>query len=316
MAIATGVSAAIGFFLIKVVVVEDSVIDSAVADEYQHVPDQDADEEQDIRPGQPRRSSSSALSLSGDVPMPSSISPPLPEIGGIELFKNPDFYMFFLVMMFLAGTGIQYINNVGSIAKILYRSNHGDQSPDNATIQRIQSQHVSIISLFNCLGRIFIGLASDFCKKRFRMRRIWWLGLSALVFVLSCTLGYSVDTVDKLVTVSVTMGFAYGLMFGIAPPITSDWFGMKRFGSNWGMLTLGPAIASQAYNLIFGVILDKNRGHHPKTGDDIPWDCSGTGCYQQAFAISGTTCLIAVLLVMCLVWSRISTDRKLGRVYM
>ncbi|CAG8783502.1 33708_t:CDS:2, partial [Racocetra persica] len=93
-----------------------------------------------------------------------------PDIGGWELFYNHDALLLGILMSLLGGCGLMYINNVGAIIKSLYSlpsSNPKSQSPGKtaiADIQELQNLHVSILSIFSCVGRIFVGFSSDITK--------------------------------------------------------------------------------------------------------------------------------------------------------
>ncbi|KAG6819315.1 hypothetical protein H0H93_013108 [Arthromyces matolae] len=70
----------------------------------------------------------------------------------------------------VAGIGLTYINNVGLIAQSLYISSHPSPPPTSPspgsepTSSSYQSTQVSTISLCSFLGRIFIGLLTDYLK--------------------------------------------------------------------------------------------------------------------------------------------------------
>ena len=55
-----------------------------------------------------------------------------------------------------------------------------------------------------------------------------------------------------LIAGTVVIGFAFGGMFAIAPVITSEQFGNRHFGTNWGCIVFAPAIGSVAFNALFG----------------------------------------------------------------
>ena len=58
----------------------------------------------------------------------------------------------------MAGTGLVYINNIGTIVSTLWRE--GDrpgEKNDVGTVSQSQALQVSIISIWNCLGRLVMG---------------------------------------------------------------------------------------------------------------------------------------------------------------
>jgi hypothetical protein len=116
------------------------------------------------------------------------------------------------------------INNVGSIAQALF--SHGNPAYDEAESSTWQAAQVSALSLANCIGRIFIGIAADAAKSRIRVPRSFYLPLVAILFSLANMLLIVIDDVHNLWFASGLMGFAYGCWFGLLPTISIEWFGL------------------------------------------------------------------------------------------
>ncbi|CAG8540247.1 8455_t:CDS:2 [Paraglomus brasilianum] len=108
--------------------------------------------------------------------------PTEPDISGRRLLLNGDAQLLFLAIFFLGGAGLMYINNVGTIVKLLYVSSSGNSPNPSHELQHIQNLHVFLISIFSCIGRLSTGISSDITK-------------------------------------------------------SSEWFGLKQFGFNWGIMT-------------------------------------------------------------------------------
>ncbi|RHZ86414.1 hypothetical protein Glove_51g63 [Diversispora epigaea] len=227
------------------------------------------------------------------------------DIGGWELVHNNDAIRLVLIMVFIGGVGLMYINNVGAIIKSLYyapstQPSHSlhpshpfhlihpsfkDLNNNNAEIQRLQNLHVSLLSIFSFLGRISGGFLSDLAKHFYDIPRISFLGLAALWLLIGQMLIlFWIQQVDNLWMVTCFVGYGFGIQYGIAPTITGELFGSKRFGLNWGLLACFPAVGGQIFNLLFGYNSDLHRDH-----------CSGAECYSSVFYISSIGCLISIL---------------------
>ena len=50
------------------------------------------------------------------------------------------------------------------------------------------------------------------------------------------------------------IAFAYGGYAGVLPVITSDYFGLKYLGSNYGTIMIGFAISALSFPMIIGLI--------------------------------------------------------------
>ncbi|CAG8530548.1 2186_t:CDS:2 [Gigaspora rosea] len=188
-----------------------------------------------------------------------------PDIGGWELFYNYDALLLGILMFLIGGCGLMYINNVGAIIKALYSSSSDPllQNPGSnifAEIQELQNLHVSLLSISSCLGRILVGFFSDITKFMFNLRRISFFILSGCLVAFGHFLaGFWIKSLDFLYPASILVGLGFGMMFSIAPTITNEWFGQKRFGINWGIISIYPAFGGQLFNFIFGHNFDAHR---------------------------------------------------------
>ncbi|KAG6840372.1 hypothetical protein C0991_007147, partial [Blastosporella zonata] len=122
---------------------------------------------------------------------------------------------------------------------------------------RWQADQVSWFSVFNCSGRIFIGLVSDFTKSRFNFPRSYSLVLVSAIFFLSqVTTAFIVDDIRHLWVASATLGLAQGSTYSLFPNVCLEWFGMAHFSENWGYLSASPIVAGNLFALLFGWNLD------------------------------------------------------------
>ncbi|CAG8519280.1 6345_t:CDS:2 [Ambispora leptoticha] len=214
------------------------------------------------------------------------------DISGWDLFRNDDAQNLFFILLLTGGVGLMYINNVGSILKSLFDTT--SMVDDHEKLLTYQNFHVSLISVFSCIGRISSGFTSDLFKQTFNLRRIWFL-LSASILLLSgqIIVGFFITHLETLWIGSMIVGLGFGNLLGIAPTIASEWFGLRRFGLNWGFLSYSVAIGGQLYSLVFGF-------HR----DWIRHKCSGVNCYTHVFWFTSTTCLLSVSLIIRLFWNR------------
>jgi hypothetical protein len=82
----------------------------------------------------------------------------LADVPGKDLWRYPDFWLLFAIMTLCSGTGLMYINNVGSISQALYTMGKTVLTPGDAKRSaQWQAAQVSAVSVANCLGRITIG---------------------------------------------------------------------------------------------------------------------------------------------------------------
>ena len=109
-------------------------------------------------------------SRASSVASVASISPLAITFTPFDLVGNVDFWIIFLTLSLLCGIGLMYINNAGTVALALGRA--GKLIYDKKAVSSWQSQQVATVSVWNCLGRIFGGVGSDYCKNRFKLQRV------------------------------------------------------------------------------------------------------------------------------------------------
>ncbi|KIJ96456.1 hypothetical protein K443DRAFT_107199 [Laccaria amethystina LaAM-08-1] len=221
----------------------------------------------------------------------------LPDVYGKRLWKSGDFWLLFSILSILSGTGLMYINNVGSMSQALYGYNNSHY--DEAKASQWQSTQVSTISLMNFTGRIFIGLVSDLGKNRFGMPRSYSLVLVSSFCFVSQVATASIDDIRHLSIASSLLGLAHGSVFSLFPTVCLEWFGMPHFSENWGYLSLSPMAAGNFFSLVFGRNLDMHGASMTRCGQ-------GLECYVATIYLTIGATFLSMLLSL---WAG-SRDRR------
>lgn len=228
------------------------------------------------------------------------------DLHGKAMFQKVDFWLLFIPMLFLSGTGLMYINNVGSMVQALLAHDKPDYDPAEGL--KDQAIQVSNISLFNFLGRIVIGIAADTFKHRFGLPRTFATMIVATGFIISQLITYHVEDIQHLWKASVILGGSYGMLFGLYPTLVIEWFGLGHFSENWGFLSLAPAFGGNLLSLLFGKNLD---AHDPHTEDlsiigalsDGSHQClEGRFCYIDTLRLTILACSIALCMSIYASW--------------
>ncbi|KJA16098.1 hypothetical protein HYPSUDRAFT_47749 [Hypholoma sublateritium FD-334 SS-4] len=223
-----------------------------------------------------------------------------PNLHGKKLWVSGDFWLLFSILSMLSGTGLMYINNVGSMSQALYA--HNNAHYDEIEASGWQATQVSAISLMNFSGRIFIGLVSDFAKNKYGMPRSYCLVLVSFFFFVSQVVAATEDRIENLWVASALLGLAHGSVFSLFPTVCLEWFGMPHFSENWGYLSMSPMAAGNFFSLIFGRNLD---AHDPGTTDDAlltrvaasaPQCLEGIECYVDTIYLTAGATFLSMLL--------------------
>ncbi|KAN0140077.1 MFS general substrate transporter [Lactarius tabidus] len=216
-----------------------------------------------------------------------------------SLYKSVDFWIMCSIHILLAGTGLMYINNAGSIAQALFA--HDNAAYDEAESSAWQAAQVSIISLANCFGRITIGFVADAVKSRVHVPRSFCMPLVSTLFILALLVLMAINDVHQLWAASGFIGLAYGCWFGLLPTISIEWFGLAHFSENWGIISVFPVIGGNLFSLAFGRNLDAHEPA-PSPISDAPPSISarqclaGRECYVQSLYLNILACMLALAL--------------------
>ncbi|KAG5643241.1 hypothetical protein DXG03_001290 [Asterophora parasitica] len=257
----------------------------------------------------------------------------LPNVYGVKLFASTDFWLLFIILSLLSGTGLMFINNVGSMSQALYAKSTAIYNPIEAA--RWQADQVSAISLLNCAGRIFIGLVSDYAKLTFDLPRSYSLVIASTLFFISQILAANIDDIQNLWMASTMLGLAHGSVFAIFPNVCIEWFGLRKssgilirilsltvtlflslaahFSENWGYLGISPIIAGNLFSVVFGLTLDKHDQRPTESSTVLVSDATqcvlGRQCYVDALHLTTGSCFLALVLS---VWASWRDRRKLA----
>ena len=138
-----------------------------------------------------------------------------------QILKSGNFYVMWIVYFIGAGAGLMVIGSVAGMAK--------------QSMGELAFLAVVILAVGNAAGRIVAGTLSD------RIGRTLTLSLmlmfqAVLMFVAIPVVGAAHPSALLLVIIATGIGFNYGTNLALFPAITKDYWGMKNFGINYGVL--------------------------------------------------------------------------------
>ncbi|WP_246344883.1 MFS transporter [endosymbiont of Lamellibrachia barhami] len=139
-----------------------------------------------------------------------------------------------------------------------------------------------VFAIFNALGRIGWGKISDIighaanCDHRGRKTSLIIMAASQGVFVIAFP--YVAGFEYSLYLFAALIGFNFGGNFALFPAITTDTFGHKFFGQNYGYVFLAYGLGGTVGPMLGGYLGDMNN-------------------YLLAFIITGVLSLIAAVII-------------------
>ena len=176
-----------------------------------------------------------------------------------EMIKTRQFYLLWIMFAFASSAGLMIIGNIATIAKSQAHMENGFFL-------------VGLLAIFNAGGRLAAGFLSD---KIGRVRTmIIVFALQAINMIMFA--GYSTHFAISVGT--ALAGIGYGALLSLFPSVISDFYGVKNFGGNYGVLYTAWGVAGTIGPIIAGIVVDK------------------TGAYNLAYIISAGLLFIALVL--------------------
>lgn len=210
------------------------------------------------------------------------------------LFSIDMLILFFATICGVGGT-LTAIDNLGQIGTSL-----GYPKTSISTF-------VSLVSIWNYLGRVVSGFLSEHFLSKYNFPRPLML---TITLVISC-LGHlliAFNVPGGLYVASIVIGFCFGAQWPLLYAIISELFGLKYYSTLYNFGSVASPIGAYLLNVrVVGYLYDKeaNRqmmamGKIRKIGEDL--DCNGDECFKLAFfIITGVTILgafVSIILVL------------------
>jgi OFA family oxalate/formate antiporter-like MFS transporter len=161
-----------------------------------------------------------------------------------EMLSTSQFYMLWFMYACGAGAGLMVIGKLAAIAQI------------QAGI-KLGFILVAVLAVGNGAGRIVAGILSDKIGRKTTMF-VCFIMQAILVFLLSRTVQSSaLAQVPILAIVSALIGANYGANLSLFPSVTKDYFGLKNFGVNYGLVFTAWGVGGFMLALLAGKLYDK-----------------------------------------------------------
>nr|QFR37108.1 MFS transporter [Cyberlindnera americana] len=208
----------------------------------------------------------------------------------MEVVKSSRFWILLSILGILAGLGQLYIYSVGFMIKSLL---HGGADDD---IQAAQSFQVSLISIFNCAGRLLCGAFGDLLVNKYEQQRSWIVFVPVIVLLIVQVFCFCVTTYDNLWLASLLNGLGYGFTWSCIPQLLLEYFGVNVFSFAWGFISMGTILPTFFFTHLFGSNYDNNLVTDESSGTRV---ClKGHDCYDETFLVSSAFAFVAILLVI------------------
>ncbi|MFC1854945.1 OFA family MFS transporter [Thermodesulfobacteriota bacterium] len=138
-----------------------------------------------------------------------------------EMMKTTTFWMLWFLYFIGAGAGLMVIGSVAGMAK----SSLGE----NAFVA------VAILAIGNAGGRVVAGIVSDKIGRKRALASVFIMQ-AILMFIAVPVIAGETKSATLLVMLATLIGFNYGANLTLFPSFAKDFWGIKNFGVNYGIL--------------------------------------------------------------------------------
>lgn len=163
-----------------------------------------------------------------------------------EMLRTWQFYVLWFMLACGAGAGLMIISKL-------------------ATIASVQAGHslgfvlVAVLAIGNGAGRIAAGMASDAIGRKPTFFVCFSLQALLIVVLSQTTVGSALDNTTMLAGLSALIGANYGANLALFPSVTKDYFGLRNFGINYGLVFTGWGVGGFMLALLAGKVYDQTQ---------------------------------------------------------
>ncbi|XP_042381759.1 protein NUCLEAR FUSION DEFECTIVE 4-like isoform X1 [Zingiber officinale] len=198
-------------------------------------------------------------------------------VGGVQILRKVDFWLYFSSYLFSATLGLVFLNNLGQIAE-----SRGLPREETSTL-------VSLSSSFGFFGRLFPFLIDYYSSKR---RYVISRPASMATLMAPMAVAFFVlanPTRLSLYMSTAVIGAFTGAITSIAVSATTELFGTKHFSINHNIVVANIPLGSFVFGYLAALLYQRGSEEGSRS-------CRGAACYGKTFLIWGTTCSLGSLL--------------------
>ncbi|HEX72767.1 MAG TPA: MFS transporter [Candidatus Hydrogenedentes bacterium] len=238
--------------------------------------------------------------------VPAGWTPPKPAAGAAavkvdftptEMLKTPMFWILWLTYFAGCTAGLQVIMKASPVWQSFSIAPMQPPVSESAfgAIAAAGAMAVSILAIFNAVGRILWGKISDSIGRKNTL---------ALMFAICAVAMFALDwmRIYPLYLAGIcVVGLCFGGYLALYPAVTADYYGTKHIGVNYGWM-----FSAYGAGGLFGPFLAAWLMKTVKTIEYQVTDAAGqlatktfaVGDYRTAFFVSGAACALAAILTL------------------
>ena len=182
-----------------------------------------------------------------------------------RMLQSSKFYLLWFIFFIASGAGLMVISSMSGMAK--------QSMGEHAFIA------VAVLAIGNAAGRIVAGMLSDIIGRQPTLM-IVLLCQAALMFIAISITGLNGTCAFSVLLVATLIGFNYGANLALFPALTKDFWGLKNFGVNYGILFTAWGVGGFVLSRVQQML-----GAH-------------NGSFTSSFGIAGALLIVGALLTL------------------
>ncbi|GAL18317.1 oxalate/formate antiporter [Vibrio maritimus] len=159
------------------------------------------------------------------------------------MLKTPQFYSLWVMYAFAAAAGLMIIGNITNIASV-------QANLPNAVYL------ASLLAIFNSGGRIAAGILSD------KIGGVRTLMLAFILQGVNMVLFSTFTSEFMLIIGTAVAAVGYGTLLAVFPSLTAEYYGLKNYGTNYGVLYTSWGIGGAIGAAIVGYSMTHGGGYN------------------------------------------------------
>jgi len=182
--------------------------------------------------------------------VPAGTIPPTPgaiakkeDFSPMEMLRTPQFYLLWFMYACGAGAGLMIIAKLAVIA-------------DKQAGVALGFMLVASLAVGNGAGRIIAGMLSDRLGRKPTLIGCLLFQAVLMIVLTLATKGSMLSAIPVMAVLSALMGANYGANLALYPSVTKDFYGLKNFGVNYGLVFTSWGLGGFALSLVAGKLYD------------------------------------------------------------
>ena len=161
-----------------------------------------------------------------------------------EMMSTPQFYLMWFMFACGSGAGLMVIAKLDKIASIQAGLEWGFIL-------------VSALAIGNGAGRIAAGMLSDKIGRKATLFICFTIQAMAILLMSITKEGTILASVSMMCLLSAMIGANYGANLSLFPSLTKDFYGLKNFGMNYGLVFTSWGVGGFMLSFLAGKMYDK-----------------------------------------------------------